>query len=154
MEHNYYVIDETHYFIYRNYFKIHNAIRHEYTIDTTKYIRGLLGKFPDCIYYFNMNWQIVKKSIFMLLEILIPLKWYAIMTILKLLWKIIRIFLLMVSAYRGIYCQNLRHKLKLCLNKNVLKCSYWKLTVVNFTFLNSAVCAIFVSVLQMLVYIL
>jgi len=38
--------------------------------------------------------------------------------------------------------------------KNVLKCSYWKLTGVKFTFLNSAVCAIFVSVFQMLVYIL
>jgi len=26
-----------------------------------KHLRRVLGKFPECIYYFNMNWQIVKK---------------------------------------------------------------------------------------------
>jgi len=102
-------------------------------------LRGVLGKFPDCIYYFNTNWQ-------MLLEMLIPLNWYAVITIITCLWKINRINLLMVLAYRGIFSQNLHHKWKICLNKNVLKCIYLKLTRVQLTFLNYVVCALFLCV--------
>jgi len=52
------------------------------------------------------------------------------------------------------FCQNLCHKFKICLNKNVLKGIYLKLTGVHFTFLNYVVCALFSCVFEMFSYIL
>ena len=40
----------------------------------------------------------------------------------------------MVPAHRGIFSQNLRHKLKIRVDKNVLKCINLKMTELKFTF--------------------
>ena len=48
----------------------------------------------------------------------------------------------MLPAHRGIFSQNLRQKLKICVDKNVLKCINLKMTELKFTFLNTLVCAL------------
>jgi len=48
----------------------------------------------------------------------------------------------MVPAHRGIFSQNLRHKLKIRVDKKVLKCIKLKMTELKFTFLNTLVCVL------------